>query len=103
MKAGQEGVQAELVAVFDVLDVMGRTRMALFDDGSLLRVMPGEPLAVWPVERVASLLVEEYAPPPSLMTLRLSTTGGRSLRLRGELPGDSLLMLLRLEERLLLG
>lgn len=103
MKARSEGAQAELVAVFDVLDVMGRARMALFDDATLLRVMPGEPLAVWPVERIASLLVEEYAAPPAPLTLRLCTTGGRTMRLRGELPGDSLLTLLRMEERLLIG
>jgi hypothetical protein len=99
----QANGEAALVAVFDVLDVMSHARMAVFDDGTLLRVLPGEPLAVWPVESVEALIVEEYAAPPALMTLRVRTTAGRTMRLRGELPGDSLLTLLRMEERLLVG
>jgi hypothetical protein len=92
---------AGAVAVFEVMGSKGgATRAVIMADGSLTRVSPADAMAVWPVQQVTHLVVEEYALPPAEMQFRVHTSGGRVLRLRGEVPGDSLLSLLRLESSL---
>lgn len=95
---------ASAVAVFEVLGSKGgATRAVIMADGGLARVSPADAMAVWPVQRVTHLVVEEYALPPAEMQFRVHTSCGRVLRLRGEVPGDSLLSLLRLESSLTIG
>ena len=95
---------AGAVAVFEVLGSKGGvTRAVIMEDGGLARVSPADAMAVWPVQQVTHLVVEEYALPPAEMQFRVHTSGGRVLRLRGEVPGDALLSLLRLESSLAIG
>lgn len=92
---------ASAVAVFEVMGSRGGvTRAVIMADGSLARVSPADAMAVWPVQQVTQLVVEEYALPPAEMQVRVRTSSGRMLRLRGEVPGDALLSLLRLESSL---
>ncbi len=95
---------AGAVAVFEVLGAKGgATRAVILADGGLARVSPADAMAVWPVQQVTHLVVEEYALPPAEMQFRVHTSCGRVLRLRGEVPGDALLTLLRLESSLTIG
>jgi len=102
-----EPVQASAAGALAVFEVMGSrggaTRAVIMADGSLARVSPADAMAVWPVQQVTHLVVEEYALPPAEMQFRVHTSCGRVLRLRGEVPGDSLLSLLRLESSLTIG
>jgi hypothetical protein len=94
----------EAVAVFEVIGSRsGGSRAVIMADGSLARVSPADAMAVWPVQQVTHLVVEEYALPPAAMQLRVHTSCGRVLRLRGEVPGDALMSLLRLESSLTIG
>ena len=92
-----------VVGVFEVVGREGAARVALFDDGSLVQVLPHDAMAIWPVMQVRHLVIEEYAAPPAAMSLRVHTSCARTLRLRGELPYEGLQEVLRLEERLAIG
>jgi hypothetical protein len=103
MEAAVDEVEARALAVFDVQGTRGTVRAAILDDGGLVRVSPVDPMAVWPVQHVTMLVVEEYAIAPAAMQLRVHTSCGQALRLRGAVPGDALMSLLRLESSLTLG
>lgn len=94
---------AEVVAIFDVVGHAGGLRAALLEDGALVRVSAQDPMAVWPLLHTRHLVVEEYAAPPAAMLLRVHTTCDRTLRLRGEVPADTLISLLQLETTLAIG
>jgi len=96
------GAGAAVLAVFDVLG-RGAARAAILDDGSLVRVCTVDAMAVWPVQSVTMLVIEEYALSPADMQLRVHTSCGQALRLRGEVSDGALLQLLRLEATLTLG
>jgi hypothetical protein len=86
-----------------VVGSRGSIRAAILDDGALVRVSSDDPMAVWPMQYVTMLVIEEYALPPAAMQLRVHTTCGQVLRLRGEIAEGALLDLLRLESSLTLG
>ena len=91
------------LGVFDVLGSRGMSRVAVMEDGALVRVNPDDTMGVWPLQQATMLVIEEYALPPAEMLLRVHTSCGQILRLRGEVPGDTLMSLLKLESSLTLG
>lgn len=93
------------VAALGVFDVLGRgaVRAAILEDGALVRVSAIDAMAVWPMQYVTMLVIEEYALSPADMQLRVHTSCGQVLRLRGEVSNGALLELLRLESTLTLG
>jgi hypothetical protein len=91
------------VAVFEVQGTKGAVRAMILSDGSLVRVSPTDPMAVWPVQQVTMLVVEQYALAPAEMQCRVHTSCKRVLRLSGEVSADALPTLLRLESALTLG
>ena len=97
-----EETGTDAVAVFDVLGAKGGMRAMVMSDGSLVRISPADAMAVWPVQRVTMLVVEEYAVAPSEMLLRVHTSCNRVLRLAGAVSHEALPALLRLESSLTL-
>lgn len=95
--------RAGALGVFDVLGSRGTMRAAILEDGALIRVNADDAMAVWPMQSVTMLVIEEYALPPAAMQLRVHTSCGPALRLRGEVSDGALLDLLRLESSLTLG
>ena len=94
---------AGAVAVFEVQGTRGAMRAMLMADGSLVRVSPADAMAVWPVQQVTMLVVEQYALAPASMQCRVHTSCQRVFRLSGEVPSEALPTLLRLESSLTLG
>ena len=95
--------QPGAVAVFEVQGTKGAIRAMIMSDGSLVRVSPADAMAVWPVQRVTMLVVEQYALAPTEMQCRVHTSCTRVLRLSGEVSSEDLPTLLRLESSLTLG
>jgi hypothetical protein len=93
---------AGAVAVFDVLGTKGATRAMIMSDGSLVRISPADTMAVWPVQQVTMLVVEEYALAPSEMLFRVHTSCNHVMRLTGAVSHEALPALLRLESSLTL-
>jgi len=98
----ETAMDAGAVAVFDVLGTKGAMRAMIMSDGSLVRISPADAMAVWPVQQVTMLVVEEYAVAPSEMLFRVHTSCSRVMRLTGAVSHDALPALLRLESSLTL-
>ena len=96
----ETAMDAGAVAVFDVLGTRGALRAMIMSDGSMVRISPADTMAVWPVQQVTMLEVEEYAVAPSEMLFRVHTSCNRVLRLAGAVSHEALTSLLRLESSL---